>query len=1165
MPLVSDTIPNLVGGVSQQAENLRYSNTATAIENATLSPVSGMQKRQAAEWLGEAHDYGSTADLALDDNASVHWINRDTTEHYALTFDGDGLRAFDADTGQALQVIVPDEVNTYLTSDGAGGTTSDFQDSLRFVTVADTTFIANRNVTVAGSVDADFLPHHFAAFPQLAYDNNRGGAGVNDGNSVRYRSDAAITQSEFEYSNPTYPANTTRYAVVSAKGDANNGLHIYHDNSNNYTYPSNFQSQLQSNGNPTGVGNTYIIVETGKLEHRDRSLQDNIMRGLGLATTQSWETYSVASVLTSRHVATYKGADLLVNNVSTSDSPVRFSFATLQNQTYGPNGNKTTLFGRTISHDLRINNGRIEISDDNGSTYRALRVNDHSTAKLYSTDAVRPWSGVDADNTADIDFDNIDTAVTQTNARDSGVTATWPGGSASSTNQHLFASAFMPTASAQLSLLNDIVWILSHFAGNDTSTTSTPSYVTDVFVPSSVAPVDANGLTFTTVQQGSSSNQVATFQDLPALDTSSNAPVAGSIYEVGGTAQGDGRYYVIVFDDGSADARYIETYETPYVLDETTLPIKVRREFDQSGNPQFVASLHQYAPRVAGDVDTNALPSFAGEKINDVFVHAGRLGFLSGESVSLTSSTDFGTSANFFRATVTQLLDSDRIDLNASTGAVAKLSHAVPFANTLMLFSERAQFRFANTGAVTPATALIQQTGAHATSLDAKPQRIGSSIFAAVSDVSRTIVREFRADIDTEIIESDEVTTQVPTYVPTGVFKLAASAKKNVVFALSASDTNSVYVYNYYDNQRQRLQSAWSKWTFADDTRIISAEVIDEYLYLCCGLTVPDYVGSLEIANSLGTSFGTTSTRTYFVRVPLEEITEASGTSFPILLDFTATRAQTESVEGYRTGADSGATQQSAYSSLSTTNDVPFALGDGVDFSVIELPYKTSSTGIRLVTTDATGFGQSPPVITAFNVEVASSSSLTAFQQATAAFLAAPSQSTANALNAIAVDTDNTKLAVIGRFDGVFLTTDDQITNTINTSVLPNFKIGRAYTMLYEQSPIFYKPGDTNVGKTDSRLQLRYLTLTMDDTSSFDVEVTADGRQTRKYEYEAFRPGVANFVLGERRFATERFRFPVFSQNQKVKIVFKNDTALPSTLTSLEWQGFISPKAVPVR
>ena len=131
MPLISDTIRDLVGGVSQQSENLRFSNTASEIENAYLSPVVGMQKRQATEWLGELYDYGTTNAPTFSDKAATHFINRDATEHYCLVVDADGLRAFDADTGQALRVEVDDSASTdYLTS----GTT-DYAQSLRFATV----------------------------------------------------------------------------------------------------------------------------------------------------------------------------------------------------------------------------------------------------------------------------------------------------------------------------------------------------------------------------------------------------------------------------------------------------------------------------------------------------------------------------------------------------------------------------------------------------------------------------------------------------------------------------------------------------------------------------------------------------------------------------------------------------------------------------------------------------------------------------------------------------------------------------------------------------------------------------------------------------------------------------------------------------------------------
>lgn len=1176
MPLISDTIPNLTGGVSQQADNLRYSNTAETCENAMLSPVTGMQKRQAAEWLGEMHPYGTTNDLVLDDKTAVHWINRDATEHYALVMDSNGLRAYDADTGQALQVVLDADADAYLKSDGEGGTTSDFASALRFTTVADTTFVANRNVTVLGSTAANFRAYHFAAFPQLAYDQDRGGAGVYNGVSTQYRTTDYSSPTTYSITVPSFEANELKHVRFSETGNSNAAFYVHVSNDQAFAndavdmrarVDTDLDRLLQANV----VGQVFFIPQNNTkyapFKNGEPKPAEYILEALDVRTgqTKDFDTRSAREIFYGRHVSTSfletPSATPIntIENGSTSTS-LNISLTCLRSETYGPNGTKTSFFGRTISTDIKIENGFVLIGEDDGTgtiVYREPRINDHSSAKIYDGDAVRPFSN------PDVDFDNAALTGASWTTYVTNTTATYPGGTR---NIYLFNSAFMPNHSAQLTILNDLLWVIAMHRGDETDTASGPRNISDAYVPSSVAPIAADGFSFSTIVEGSTDNSFATFQDLPGTISS------GTVYKVGGTANGDGAYYVIGYDGPAAnDERYIETYDTPFVLDDATLPIKIQRTFDANGNPQFVASLHQYSPRVVGDDDTNALPSFVNNTINDIFVHAGRLGFLSGESLSLSSTVDFGTTANFFRGTVTQLLDNDRIDLNASTGDVAQLQFAVPFANTLLLMSERAQYRLVANGALTPATSIIQQTGAHATTMLARPQRVGKSVFAAVNDVVRTTVREFRADIDTDILESNEVTTQVPKFIPPNVHKIAYSAKKNLLVALSHTNTNCLYVYNYYDTANQRLQSAWSKWLFDEDTRIINVEVIEDYLHAICAVRVPDYVASLELANSTGTSYGAYQERTHVIRIPINEITEARSNDFPVLADFRVTRSQCVAVEGYRQGSDDGLEQasQSLFqyktSALNSSNLLAVPLPDGLDFSVVELPYKTTATDIRTIFTDADAYGISPPLLAAMNFEIVSSSSQTAFQAATAAFLQSPTQANANALNAIVVNTQNTKVIVIGRLDGVFLTDDDRVLNNITTAVTPNFMMGRAYTLTYEQSPIFYKAGEANVGKTDARLQLRYCTVTCDETSSFDVEVTTDGRQTRKYDYEAFKPGVADFTLGSRRFASEAFRFPVFAQNQKCKIVFKNNTVLPSTLTSLEWQGFVSPKAVAVR
>jgi len=116
--------------------------------------------------------------------------------------------------------------------------------------------------------------------------------------------------------------------------------------------------------------------------------------------------------------------------------------------------------------------------------------------------------------------------------------------------------------------------------------------------------------------------------------------------------------------------------------------------------------------------------------------------------------------------------------------------------------------------------------------------------------------------------------------------------------------------------------------------------------------------------------------------------------------------------------------------------------------------------------------------------------------------------------------------------------------------------------MAYTQSPIFYKPQGAETGRSESRLQLRYATVTYADTAGFTAEITPKGRQQKEYVFGALQTGDADVVLGQQAFATGSFRFPIFAKNDSVTVKFTNDGPFPSTLTTLEWQGMISPKSM---
>ena len=72
----------------------------------------------------------------------------------------------------------------------------------------------------------------------------------------------------------------------------------------------------------------------------------------------------------------------------------------------------------------------------------------------------------------------------------------------------------------------------------------------------------------------------------------------------------------------------------------------------------------KFTERTTGSNLTNPLPSFVDSKINDMAYFKGRLCFISGEDVALSEA---GAFFNFFRTTVTQLLDSAPIDRDWET------------------------------------------------------------------------------------------------------------------------------------------------------------------------------------------------------------------------------------------------------------------------------------------------------------------------------------------------------------------------------------------------------------------------------------------------------------------------------------------------------------------
>ncbi len=107
MSLISETVPNLINGVSQQPAALRLSSQAELMTNCFPSVVLGLGKRPPTSNITKLFS-GTLAD------AFMHTINRDSTERYIVIITDGVLKVFDAITGAAQTVNFGAHVETSL-------------------------------------------------------------------------------------------------------------------------------------------------------------------------------------------------------------------------------------------------------------------------------------------------------------------------------------------------------------------------------------------------------------------------------------------------------------------------------------------------------------------------------------------------------------------------------------------------------------------------------------------------------------------------------------------------------------------------------------------------------------------------------------------------------------------------------------------------------------------------------------------------------------------------------------------------------------------------------------------------------------------------------------------------------------------------------------------
>jgi hypothetical protein len=708
MALINTSVPNLIQGVSQQPDATRFDGQCEEQENALSSVAEGLKKRPNTRHVARL------LQTAIDENSFVHFINRDDNEKYVVIHTGSGMEAWNIVSGVKCSMngsTSPLTPPTYLQ-------TSTPRESLKALTVADNTFIVNKEV-IASISQTKTAPLAKKGFVYIAQGDYEKKYEVTVGGNI-----SAATSS----STATFQVNVESYYSHSGwERFRVSGVTVINAGSG---YPVGSPTTLNLNFNWGTIGQT--------------------------AAKTTW-------------------ADIYVNpQIDVTFSNGQVSSATVVN---------SGSFGQ---HDADVTGSSFSSNYNASITATVQGDTITGTDYVFSTVGNRNTVAADADTT------NIATSLFD----DSYATANF--GTVPISTNPPFNGSSMTTSKEGNTI------IIQHTGASGDFTLETSDGLGGAGIKAVYKRIDA-------------------LSDLPT-----KAP-NNFVVEVVGDADLDQDNYWVKFTTNS-DSSFGEG-----AWEETVAP-DISEGFNADSMPMTIRSTNlntlevvalDYIKRKAGDEETNPNPSFVGKSINDIVFFKNRLGFITDDSVVFSEAGEF---FNFYRTTVSSLLDSAPIDITVSSTKVTNLKSATIFQENLMLFADNVQFVMKGGDVFTPKTVSVSPTTNFSLDDSVSPIPLGSYIYFPFTRGSYTGLRELALSANTETYDAVEVTEHVPAYIPSNIIGMAGTTSEDIIALLSANEKGSLYIYNYFWNNNQKVLSAWSKFTFTGEIRGI--EFIDSTLYI---------------------------------------------------------------------------------------------------------------------------------------------------------------------------------------------------------------------------------------------------------------------------------------------------------------------------------------------
>lgn len=311
------------------------------------------------------------------------------------------------------------------------------------------------------------------------------------------------------------------------------------------------------------------------------------------------------------------------------------------------------------------------------------------------------------------------------------------------------------------------------------------------------------------------------FSELPAES------VQGRVIKINNTvAKEDSYYATFIAENGVSGKGSWQETVAPNVskgLTAATMP----HELVNTALNTFEFRPITWEERLVGDDDTNEHPSFVNKKIQQVFFHNNRLGFLTGDNVSMSQSGEF---YNFYHVSALTQADNDPIDISCSSLRPAVLHSVLPAAQGLVMFSKSQQFlMYSDDGILTPKTSVIRTISNYENEELIPPVDVGTNMVFLSKSPGYTRIYAMATRGQQENPDVLDIGRVVSEWVPDSVADLIASPQ-NSFFAMYGPTSEYVYFFRTYVVGEETAMQTWFNWKLHGNVQFFAVDSDDTYV-----------------------------------------------------------------------------------------------------------------------------------------------------------------------------------------------------------------------------------------------------------------------------------------------------------------------------------------------